>query len=69
VTVLRAIGRFWYDFVVGDDWRVAAGVVVALAATYGLVHAGVDAWWLLPAAVAVLLGLSLRRVVRAARRD
>ena len=25
--------RFWYDFVVGDDWRVAAGVAVALGAT------------------------------------
>ena len=21
--------RFWYDFVVGDDWRVAAGLSVA----------------------------------------
>ena len=24
------MGRFWYDFVVGDDWRIAAGVVAAL---------------------------------------
>lgn len=23
--------RFWFDFIVGDDWRVAAGVVAALA--------------------------------------
>ena len=28
---LRAFGAFWYDFVVGDDWRVAVGVVIALA--------------------------------------
>ena len=69
MTLLRRFGRFWYDFVVGDDWRVALGVAVALAATYGLVHVGVDAWWLVPAAVAVLLGLSLRRVVHAARRN
>ena len=24
-------GRFWYDFIVGDDWRIAAGVVGVLA--------------------------------------
>jgi hypothetical protein len=22
--------RFWWDFIVGDDWRVAAGVAVVL---------------------------------------
>ena len=28
---LSAFARFWWDFVVGDDWRIAAGVVVVLA--------------------------------------
>lgn len=65
---IRAFGRFWYDFVVGDDWRVALGVVLALAATAGLVQGGVNAWWLVPAVVAVLLGLTLHRAVRATRR-
>lgn len=23
--------RFWYDFIVGDDWRIAAGIVAVLA--------------------------------------
>ncbi len=32
---LRAFGAFWYDFVIGDDWLVAAGVVIGLAGTYG----------------------------------
>jgi hypothetical protein len=27
-----AFGRFWWEFVVGDDWRIAAGVVAVLAA-------------------------------------
>lgn len=27
---LRGFGRFWYDFVIGDDWRIALGVVVVL---------------------------------------
>jgi len=22
--------HFWYDFIVGDDWRIAAGVVVLI---------------------------------------
>jgi hypothetical protein len=24
-------GRFWWDFVIGDDWRIAAGVGAILA--------------------------------------
>jgi hypothetical protein len=59
---LRSIGAFWYDFVVGDDWRVAAVVITALAATALLVHvAGVNAWWLLPICVFAALGWSLHR--------
>jgi len=27
---VKAFGRFWFDFVVGEDWRIAAGVVGAL---------------------------------------
>ena len=50
-----------WEFVVGDDWRTAAGVVVALAATALLASAGVAAWWVMPLAVLALLGLSLRR--------
>lgn len=54
--------QFWYDFIVGDDWTVAAAVVVALAATALLAHAGVAAWWLLPVAVVLFLANSVRRV-------
>jgi hypothetical protein len=61
---LRSIGAFWYDFVVGDDWRVAVVVVAALALTAVLVHAaGVNAWWLLPVCVFAALGWSLRRAI------
>lgn len=62
---LRTFLAFWVDFVIGDDWRVAVGVVVALAATFGLSTVGVPAWWVLPAAVLILLPLSLRRARRA----
>ncbi len=61
---LRAFGAFVYDFVVGDDWLVAAGVVAALAATFALSQVSVAAWWLLPAMLAVLLPVSLRRAIR-----
>jgi hypothetical protein len=61
---VRAFGLFWWDFVVGDDWRTAAGVVLAIAGTAALVGAGVDAWWVMPTAVAGVLWLSLRRAAR-----
>jgi len=62
---LRAFGLFWWDFVVGDDWRSAAGVVIALGVTAALVAVGVNAWWLMPAAVVAVLWLSLQRAARA----
>ena len=34
---IRAFGHFWWDFVVGDDWRTAASVVLAIGATAVLV--------------------------------
>ena len=64
MNALRRFGRFWWDFVVGDDWRIAAGVVVALAVSATLADAGVPAWWILPLAVAAVLYLSLRREAR-----
>jgi hypothetical protein len=62
--LLRSFGLFWWDFVVGDDWRAAAGVGLAIAATAVLVASGVDAWWLIPVGVAAVLALSLRRASR-----
>ena len=32
IRFVRGFGRFWWDFIVGDDWRIAAGVVVVLTA-------------------------------------
>jgi hypothetical protein len=60
---LRTFGRFWWDFVVGDDWRAAVGVVVGIGLTAALVGAGVDAWWLMPLTVGAILALSLRREI------
>lgn len=63
---VAAFGRFWWEFVVGDDWVVAAGLVVALGLTALVAHDDVSAWWLLPVAVVGLLVLSLRRGARRA---
>jgi hypothetical protein len=64
---LRAFGAFWYDFIVGDDWRIAVGVVLGLVATYLVSLSDVPAWWVLPAAMIVLLPLSLWRATRRSR--
>jgi hypothetical protein len=61
---LRAFAAFWYDFIVGDDWRVAVGVVIAFAITYGVSRTSVAAWWIAPVAVGLLLPLSLWRHTR-----
>ena len=61
---LTGFARFWYRFIIGDDWTVAATVAAALVATWLLHTAGVPAWWLPPLAAVAAVGLSLRRVRR-----
>jgi hypothetical protein len=56
--------RFWYRFIVGDDWRVAAGIGVAIALAAVLAGAGISSWWVMPAAVVVSVFRSLRRATR-----
>ncbi|MGI8429828.1 MAG: hypothetical protein ACR2OB_11090 [Solirubrobacteraceae bacterium] len=53
-----------WEFVVGDDWITALGVVVALGLTALVAGAGLAAWWVTPLVVLVLLTLSLRRAAR-----
>lgn len=68
MTFVRAIGRFWWDFIVGDDWRIAVGVLLVLAAGACLV--ALDAPDALvvgggsTAIVAVVVGSILRSVRR-----
>ena len=56
---LHALLRFLWDFVVGDDWRIAAGVVAALGITALVADTKLAAWWILPAAVLAALGASV----------
>ena len=55
-----------WEFVAGDDWVTALGVVLALGLT-GLISGDDGSWFVMPAAVAVLLTLSIWREAR--RRD
>jgi hypothetical protein len=61
---LEGFGRFLWDFVIGDDWRIAAGVAIALAVTAVVGGTSVAAWWILPVAVALLLGASVWSAAR-----
>ena len=37
MTLLKGFVRFWYDFVIGDDWKLAAAVATVLLAGAALV--------------------------------
>jgi len=61
-----AFFRFWWDFIVGDDWRVAASIIAGLALTAVVAGSDAAAWWVMPVAVVLALFASLRRAVRSA---
>ena len=63
--LLAGFGRFWWDFVVGDDWVAAALVVIAIGATAAVAASDIATWWVMPLAVLVVLAVSLRRAARA----
>jgi hypothetical protein len=57
-------GRFWYRFIIGDDWTVAASVAIGLIAT-GLLNRGqFPAWVVMPLVVIVMLRVSVQRSKR-----
>ncbi len=58
-----AFGRFWYNLIIGDDWTVAVGVVLALVLTARWAHDRL-AWLWLPLAVGVLLTVSVWRAAK-----
>jgi len=64
---LRSFAGFWYNFIVGDDWIIAIGVIAALAVTAAPVHARITAWLLMPLAVMVVLTIPLALAARSRR--
>jgi hypothetical protein len=66
---IRSVGLFWYDFIVGDDWRLPIGVVAGLGLTALLAHAtSVAAWWAAPVVVIAVLVASTLIAGRKARK-
>ena len=61
---VRAFLAFLYDFVIGDDWRIAAAVVAGLAVTYAVSQTSVPSWWVMPALLVILLPATLWRATR-----
>ncbi len=55
---VRGFGRFWWDFIVGDEWRIAAGVVAVLV----LGAIAVAAEWLADSAIVVVVAMGIAAV-------
>jgi hypothetical protein len=64
VSLVRKSAYAVWEFVVGDDWRTALGVVASLAATALLAATDIAAWWIVPLVALVLLRWSLLRRAR-----
>ncbi|MDQ6885002.1 MAG: hypothetical protein M3077_12355 [Candidatus Dormibacteraeota bacterium] len=60
ISWIVGFGRFWYHFIIGDDWTMAVAVTVGLVVTAVLNARGVLAFWLIPLIVIGMLGISLR---------
>ncbi len=69
MSTVAAFLRGVWNFIVGDDWRTALGVVLALGVTALLAQAGSSAWWVMPVAVLGLLALSIKRAARGERAE
>jgi len=64
---VKQFGLFCWDFVVGDDWRLAGGAIASVGLTVLLAHHGKNVWWMLPVLIVGAVALSVGRVARAAR--
>jgi hypothetical protein len=63
MTHLRTFGKFWYDFIVGDDWQIAAGVALAFVVTFVASFSPL-AWIVVPIFVLALIPYGVKRALR-----
>jgi hypothetical protein len=52
---IRGFARFWYDFLIGDDWKIAAVVVTTLAGGAVVLLAFDPSDWVFTSAMAAAL--------------
>ncbi len=64
ISWLVGFGRFWYRFIIGDDWTVGASVAIGLIATALLTTGQFPAWLVIPLVVIVMLRVSVQRSKR-----
>ena len=67
--IIKQFFSFWYHFIVGDDWRIAVGVIIGLTVIILLTHDfSLQVWWLMPVMVVIMLTLSLWIATRERKR-
>jgi hypothetical protein len=59
--IRRAFAAVW-DFVVGDDWRLALAAICAIGFTAIVCALGLSGWWLAPLVALAALRWSLRGI-------
>jgi hypothetical protein len=65
---VSGFARFWWDFIVGDDWRIAVGVGLVLACGALLVSGtGVSDALVATLAAAGLVAVAITSIVASAR--
>ena len=63
-TRIAAFGAFWYDFIIGDDWQIAAGVALSFAATFAVAQFSASAWIIVPIVALLLIPYGVKRALR-----
>ncbi len=58
---LSSLGRFWWEFLVGDTPEVTLGIVAVVGLAAALSHVGHSAVAAVPLGVVLVLVLSVRR--------
>ena len=64
IQMLKAFVDFWIDFIIGDDWRMAAGLLIGFGITASIALSPLT-WIVIPLFVVLSLSYSLSRAVRA----
>ncbi|MFE6687661.1 hypothetical protein ACFVFQ_14395 [Streptomyces sp. NPDC057743] len=65
LSLVKGFARFWYAFLVGDDWKIAGTVMVVLLLGLTALLAGAASGGLLAAALALLLMAGFAGVILA----
>jgi hypothetical protein len=58
MTFAKALFRFWYGFIIGDDWKIAAAVAAVLGVGGLAVGAGAGSAGWLPPLLAIGVGVA-----------